>query len=131
VSRASIDFVLAAYEWGNSNGWAARGWWHDDGVYVNSREDPDHATHVGIDAVEALFASWVQAYPDLRVTPIETRANGECVFAWVHFRGQGASSGMPMDMELAHVLTLEDGLIKRLEEYTDRAEGLAAAGLRD
>jgi ketosteroid isomerase-like protein len=131
VSQAAIDFVQSAYQWGNTEGWKARGWWHEDGVYVNSREDPDHATHVGIDAIEALFASWVQAYPDLNVTPLEARANGERVFLWVRYRGQGASSGMPMDMELAHVLTLKDGLIKRLEEYTDRSEGLAAAGLQD
>ena len=131
MSQDSIDFVRAAYEWGNTQGWIARGWWHEDGEYVNSREDPDHATHSGIDAVEALFASWVQAYPDLRVTPIESRANGERVFLWVRYRGHGATSGMPMDMELAHVITLEDGLIKRLEEYTDRAEGLAAAGLQE
>ena len=131
VSQESIDFVRAAYEWGNTQGWTARGWWHEDGEYVNSREDPDHGRHVGIEAVEAHFASWIEAYPDLRVTPVDVRANGRRVFAWVHFSGHGATSGMPVDMELAHVLTLEDGLIKRLEEYTDRAEALARAGIEE
>jgi ketosteroid isomerase-like protein len=111
--------------------WIARGWWHEDGEYVNAREDPDHGKQVGIAAVEAHFASWVEAYPDLRVTPVEVRANGQCVFAWVRFSGHGATSGMPMDMELAHLLVLEDGLIRRLEEYTDRAEALAEAGLQE
>jgi ketosteroid isomerase-like protein len=131
VSQESIDFVLAAYEWGNTKGWMAQGWWRSDGEYVNAREDPDHGRHVGIEAVQAHFASWVQAYPDLRVTPVDARANGERVFVWVRFSGQGAASGMPVDMELAHVLTLEDGLIRRLEEYTDRAEALARAGIEE
>jgi ketosteroid isomerase-like protein len=34
-------------------------------------------------------------------------------------------------MELAHVLTLEDGRIRRLEEYSDRTEALEAADLAE
>jgi ketosteroid isomerase-like protein len=51
------------------------------------------------------------------------------VFAWVRFAGHGAGSGVPMEMELAHVWTLRDGRAARVLEYTDRAKGLAAAGL--
>jgi ketosteroid isomerase-like protein len=32
-------------------------------------------------------------------------------------------------MEMAHVITLEDGRVRRLVEYFDREEGLKAAGL--
>jgi ketosteroid isomerase-like protein len=34
-----------------------------------------------------------------------------------------------MNMELAHVWTVQDGRIRRLEEYFDRAEALRAVGL--
>jgi hypothetical protein len=34
-------------------------------------------------------------------------------------------------MEIAHVITYEDGKIRRIEEFSDRAEGLAAAGLTE
>jgi ketosteroid isomerase-like protein len=34
-----------------------------------------------------------------------------------------------MEMELAHVVTVEDGRTRRIEEYFDRAEALKATGL--
>jgi hypothetical protein len=45
--------------------------------------------------------------------------------------GHGAESGVPIDMELAHINTIEGGKLCRIEEYTDRADGLKAAGLSE
>jgi ketosteroid isomerase-like protein len=104
--------------------------WLPDGEFVNSREDPDHATYSGIEAIRAQHQGWFDAYPDLQVEPLEILAKGDRAFVWVHFSGHGADSGVAMDMELAHVLTFDDeGRTRRLEEFFDRAEGLAAAGL--
>jgi ketosteroid isomerase-like protein len=50
---------------------------------------------------------------------------------WVRFSGHGAGSGVPIDMELAHVVTVEAGKVRRVEEYTERADGLEAAGLSE
>jgi ketosteroid isomerase-like protein len=84
----------------------------------------------GIDAIRKQHQGWFDSYPDLRVEPLEVRANGDRVFVWAHFSGQGADSGLPMDMELAHVLTIDDeGRTRRLEEFFDRTEALDAAGL--
>ena len=105
-------------------------YWHPDGVYVNSADDPDPGVHRGIDAVRAQFQRWVDAYPDLRVEPLEFQTNGERLFAWVRFSGHGAASGVPIEMELAQVWTVEGGKIRRCDEYGDRAQGLEAAGLR-
>lgn len=127
----NVKFVLESYEWGNRERKFAQDWWHADGEWINSREDPDHAIHRGTQAIEKLYASWMEAYPDLRVHPVEAKASGSHVFLWVRFSGQGAASGIPLDMELAHVVTLEDGRIRRLVEYFDRREALEAAGLAD
>ena len=86
---------------------------------------------MGIDAVRRQFASWVSAYPDLKVEPVEARANGDVVFVWVRFTGHGGASGVPMEMEIAHVNVLRDGKVARIEEYFDRSEALAAAGLKE
>ena len=51
------------------------------------------------------------------------------VFLWVRFSGHGEGSGAPVEMELAHVLTMRDGKVARTVEYFDRAEALEAAGL--
>jgi ketosteroid isomerase-like protein len=105
--------------------------WHPDGVYVNSASDPDPATHRGIEAVRRQIGRWVEAYPDLQVDPLEIQTNGDLVFLWVRFSGHGAGSGVEIGMELAQVLTVEGGRTRRLEEYSDRAAGLEAAGLSE
>jgi hypothetical protein len=71
--------LLASYEWGKRERKLARPWWHDDGEYVNSREDPDHATYRGVEAIEKLFTSWLEVYPDMRILPLEARGNGDWV----------------------------------------------------
>jgi ketosteroid isomerase-like protein len=130
VTRAPEEAVRDGYAAFNSGERDATvEWWHGDGEYVVSREDPDSATHRGLDAISAQNRRWVDSYPDLRVEPLDIRPNGDRVFVWVRFSGHGAGSDVPIEMELAHVCTIEDGRFKRIEEYMDRDEGLAAAGL--
>jgi ketosteroid isomerase-like protein len=108
--------------------------WHPDGEFVNAREDPDHATYSGIEAIRKQHQGWFDSYPDLTVEPLDIRQNddGNRVFVWVHFSGHGADSGVAMDMELAHVLTVdEEGRTRRLEEFFDRAEAVRAAGIEE
>jgi trans-2,3-dihydro-3-hydroxyanthranilate isomerase len=102
--------------------------WHEDSEYHASSSDPDSDVHRGIEAVRRQTARWVDAYPDLRVEPLEAREHGEKVFVWVRFVGHGAASGLPMEMELAHVITVREGRTASLHEYQTRAEGLAALG---
>jgi len=77
------------------------------------------------------LASWLEAYPDLKIEILEAVGNGDQVFLWVPFSGHGAASGIPIDMELAHLYTLRDGKAARVVEYMDRNEALEAAGLRE
>ena len=50
---------------------------------------------------------------------------------WVRFIGHGAASGIPLDMELAHLYTMREGKAARVVEYMNRNEALEAAGLRE
>src|SRR4051794_18786881 len=86
--------------------------YHPDSVYVNDANDPDPGVHRGIEAVRAQIARWVEAYPDLRVEPVELQVNGDLVFVWVRFSGHGAGSGVPIEMELAQIITVEDGKVR-------------------
>lgn len=109
---------------------ASLDFWHPDGVYVNSANDPEPAVHRGIQAVRQQIGRWVEAYPDLQVEPLEIQTNGDRAFVWVRFSGHGAGSEVPLDMEMAHVVTVKGGKTRRVEEYAERADGLEAAGLR-
>ena len=98
---------------------------------MSDRRDPDPATYRGLDAIGKVFRAWVDAYPDLRVEPLEIRASGHRVFVWMRFEGHGAESGVPIDMERGQACTVEDAKIWRVEEYFHRADAVAAAGLRE
>ena len=132
MSQENVDFALGAYARFNAGERTPELWfWHADGEYQAAREDPDSATHRGIEAITKQYASWVDAYPDLRVEPLEARANEDRVLLWVRFTGHGAVSGAPLEMELAHVYTMRDGKAARVVEYMDRKEALQAAGLKE
>jgi ketosteroid isomerase-like protein len=108
---------------------ASLGFYHPDAVYVNDANDPDPGIHRGLEAVREQVRRWVEAYPDLQVEPLEIETNGDRAFVWVRFSGHGAESGIPIDMELAHIVTVKDGKVLRVEEYSNRSDGLEAAGL--
>ena len=107
------------------------GFWHKDAEYHAAREDPDSAIHSGIDAIRRQFERWNEAYPDLKVEPLEAKGKGDRVFLWVRFTGHGAASGVPMEMELAHVYTMRDGKAAHVVEYMNRNDALEAAGLSE
>jgi uncharacterized protein len=130
MSQENVEKVIEGYARYNAGERTPElDFWHDDAEYHASATDPDSAIHCGIDAIRRQFKTWEEAYPDLRVEPLEVKDSGEDVFAWVRFAGHGASSGVPIDMELAHVQTIRDGKIARLVEYPDRADTLKAVGL--
>ena len=108
---------------------ASLDFYHPDVVYVNDANDPDPGIHRGIEAVREQVGRWVSTYPDLKVEPLEIQTNGDRAFVWVRFSGHGAGSGVPIDMELAHVVTIEGEKVLRVEEYSERSDGLKAAGL--
>ena len=88
MSQENVDFVREGYARFNAGERTAELWfWHPDGEYQAAREDPDSATHQGIDAIRKQFARWFDAYPDLRVEPLEARSNDDRVFLWVRFVG--------------------------------------------
>ena len=122
--------MLDAYSRFNAGERTPELWYfHKDAEYHTSSADPDSAVHRGIDAIRTQFQSWTTTYPDLTVEPLEAKEYGDRVFLWVRFAGHGAGSGVPIDMELAHVVTLEHGRARRVAEYMGRADGLRAAGL--
>jgi ketosteroid isomerase-like protein len=132
MSQENVEFVLDAYRRYNAGERRPELWfWHPDAEYHVSSDDPDTGVHRGIDAIRKQFERWEDAYPDLNVEPLEAKENGDRVFLWVRFVGHGATSGLAISMELAHVVTLQDGKARRTEEFTDRSDALRAVGLAE
>jgi ketosteroid isomerase-like protein len=132
VEEQNVRFVLDGYARFNEGERVPELWFFtSDAEYHAAREDPDSAIHRGLEAVQLHYSRWVESYPDLTVKPVEARGSGDKVFLWVRFSGHGGESGAPVEMELAHVLTIRDGKAARITEYFDRDAALEAAGLRE
>src|SRR3954453_19727148 len=102
-----------------------------DWEYHTDSRDPDSTIHRGRDAVTRHLAGWLETYPDLKTEPVEAKASGDKVFVWLRFSGHGAGSKVPIEMELAHVITVQDGKWARTVEYADKGQALEAAGLSE
>jgi ketosteroid isomerase-like protein len=63
--------------------------------------------------------------------PVEFIDAGDHVVALVRLSGKGEGSGVNVEMAVYNVFTFRDDKVARRRLYTDRAEALEAAGLRE
>ena len=131
MSHGNLEAVLRQYEQFSRDGGIVADIYAPDAEWMAAREDPDAATHRGVEAIGDYFAQWFGAFEEPKLQVVETIDGDDRVFAWIAFSGRGISSGAPVEMQQAQVFSFRDGKVVRVEEYFDRAEGLRAAGLTD
>jgi ketosteroid isomerase-like protein len=85
----------------------------------------------GVNAIRDNFERWQSTFDEIEVTVEEIIDAGDRVVHCAHWRGRGTGSGIKVDARYYEVYTLRDGKIIRVDEYTERAEALKAAGLSE
>ena len=100
---------------------------HPEIVWSPAEEAPMR----GLEAVRAYLARWERDWDELETTPKEFIDAGDQIVATVHFRGRGRGSGAEVDATTYAVYTLRDGKMIGMEEFTERAKALDAAGLSE
>ena len=85
----------------------------------------------GRDAVRASLGRWKSAWEEYETFHDEFLDGGDRVLVVLRIRGRGRGSGVEVEARLFDVYTLRDGLIFRMDEFSDRSEALEAAGLRE
>jgi len=85
----------------------------------------------GLDAVRDNFEHWREAWDELEVRVEEVIDAGDRVLLTAHHRGRGQGSGVEVDTRFYEVYMLRDGKVVRVDEFSERAEALEAAGLRE
>jgi ketosteroid isomerase-like protein len=79
--------------------------------------------------VERFFEEFTAPWEDLSIEPERiTEATEDRVLALVHFQARGRD-GVEVQLPLAHLWTLRNGLAVRLDAYADRRHAVEAAGL--
>ena len=88
---------------------------------------PGGATYCGREGVRELWRDVRAVFRPFRNEPEQLFEFGDRVVAYVRFWGRGRESGVEVDASLAHVMTVRDGLIARVQTYEDREEAVRAA----
>jgi ketosteroid isomerase-like protein len=84
----------------------------------------------GRDAMRRYYEQWYETFDDLRAEAEELiDAGDDLVVASMHVVGRMKGSDAVVDMRLAIVYTVRDGLIASGREYATRKEAFEAAGL--
>jgi ketosteroid isomerase-like protein len=83
----------------------------------------------GRETIVGYFKDMADSFEELVAEIERTWAKDDKVLAFVHVVGRGIRSGAEVDIRIAHLLTLRDGLVVRCEGYGDRGEALEAAAL--
>jgi ketosteroid isomerase-like protein len=107
----------------------------DDGVVweVGTLDIPDAGAPEwhGPAGVREFFRRWVGPFDEWDYEVSELIDAGDSVIAHIHQWGRGKGSGAMVESRFWQVWSLRGGRIVRATHHGERAEALAAAGLRD
>jgi ketosteroid isomerase-like protein len=85
----------------------------------------------GPEEIRRFFEGLDETFEELRLHPQESVDAGDRVAVRLRHSGRGKESGIVIDEELYHqVATFSDGMIVRMEYFTDWDQALEAAGVR-
>jgi ketosteroid isomerase-like protein len=98
-------------------------------VSVNRVERP--VAHSGVEQFRKAWLKWLKPWETYRQDVDRAIDSGDRVLLLVTHRGKMKGSNAEVKLTGASLWTVRDGLIVRMESYTDRAEALKAVGLEE
>jgi ketosteroid isomerase-like protein len=92
----------------------------------------ENKVYRGKDEVRRFLEEWLASWdPDSYKASFELEdTGGQIVVFWSQHMA-GRESEAPVKLDSAQVLTLRDGMVSRIDNYTDPNEALEAVGLRE
>ena len=129
MSEENVEIVRRSYEnWRREGEIRA----HPDLVWDVSRLGwPGQQIYSGPEGANEFNAEWAEAWVDWELEVEDCVGFGERVVAIINSRARSKTTGMPVDMRLAQVWSLRDGLAFRMKMYASVTEALEATGLSE
>ena len=128
MDAPSDEQIRAAYAAFGSDGRLAFEFAQPDLEWHNDPEWPGGGVHRGIEAVRRDLARQREAWGQARYEPVEIiRLDDGRVLVLVDVQVTGKASGAPVSVEGAHIFTLRDGKIAKVQAFTNRGRARAAA----
>lgn len=131
MSQENVEAVRRVYvEWGRGN-WRPKFDFYDPEMEWGWSDEFPGLAGVYRDPAERnkRVYEWLSGWEDWRCEAEEFVVHGDQVVALTRYRGRGRGSGAIVDTKGAHLWTIRDGKVVRLEVFADRAGALAAAGV--
>jgi ketosteroid isomerase-like protein len=132
MSRGDVERMRDLYAAWNEGGVEAMSeyWVGDDDWEFNNDPSAPERHFRGREAVQQNLRDWRAALGPMRVAIEEEIDAGDGrVVLIVRVHGEGAESGVALDVRMAHLLQLDGGRLRRMDVYFHPEEGLRAAGL--
>ena len=132
MSQENVDAVRTVYRaWGEGDPRGNPAVYDPHLVYVSEPDDPERGPHYGLEAANAYYRRFLDAWDDWRIEATEYREAGDSIVVRARRTGTGKSSRIPMEDESFHVWTFRGAKAIRIEVFQTEAEALEAVGLRD
>jgi ketosteroid isomerase-like protein len=133
VQQANVEALRPVYEeWGRGNFSPRFDVYAPDMEWVCSEEFPGLApVSPDPEARSSRLAEWLTGWEGWRCEAEDYVASGDHVVVLTRYTGRGRGSGAEVDTRGAHLWTLRDGKVIRLEIFSSRSKALEAAGLGD
>ncbi len=132
MTRSNVELARGAFEAIGERGLDGALEFMDPEVEFEPPEDAieQGGTFKGHAAVRERWDLLLEPFDDVRIEVEDfVEAPDGRVVALFRVRGRGRASGAPVEMRLAHVITVRDGKAVRLKAYLDPDEAMRAVGL--
>ena len=123
-----LDVVRSAYDaFGRGDLDAMMELLHRDIEWRTTDAVPFEGTYRGIDEFLRGMGEWTEPFDDLTTSVEEMTEVGGRVLVRHRMRGRGRDSGADVDLVLWQLVTVRDGRLVTMHDYTSREEALHAA----
>jgi ketosteroid isomerase-like protein len=132
VSEENVEIALAASDaWNRGDREALLALWDEEAEFYPLRAQLEGESYSGHDGLMRFPAEMTQDFEEVRFEIEETREAGEQVVGNGRFRARGRASGVDINVPLGVINTVRRGKIVYLRFFSEPAEALEAAGLRE
>ncbi len=132
MSKENVDLVMRGYAHRQATGDFLEEILAPDFVWDMSKFGnwPEQQVYEGLEEAREFIRNWTAAFDEWKIEIEKVHdAGGDKVVGILRQHGRSKSTGLPVDMLLAQVWTVREGLERRMEMYSEVDEALKAAGL--
>jgi ketosteroid isomerase-like protein len=90
---------------------------------------PDARSYHGPDGIQKALDTWLEAWEWISVEIADIEEAGNAVLVTLYQRARGRGSEVEVTITSYNVYAFRDGLVDRIQLFTEREPALAAAGL--